>query len=157
MLAGGVAAAIGATGHKLSTRRPGVRGFVLSAHALFAVFGYYVRVLRGTMRGGDEPPVFGPQRTSMYATDADDGYMSKINLETHEREWEVEGVVGRPATDGDSVFAPTEEGLLELDADSGTKRWSETAGTVSPDRVFWVGPESIRTVEYGDYLTARYR
>ncbi|WP_318569252.1 DUF4013 domain-containing protein [Salinigranum marinum] len=31
-------------------------GFLLVP--LFAVFGYYVRVLRGTMRGGDEPPVF---------------------------------------------------------------------------------------------------
>ncbi|SDF98597.1 hypothetical protein SAMN05216241_10431 [Limimonas halophila] len=34
-----VAAAIGAAGHKVSTSQPGVRGFVLSAHALFAVFG----------------------------------------------------------------------------------------------------------------------
>jgi len=105
----------------------------------------------------DEPPVFGPQHTSMYATDPDDKNVTKVNLETHSLEWEVDGVVGRPATDGDSVFVPTEDGLLELDADSGAKRWSETAGTVSPDRVLWVGPESIRTIEYGDYLTARYR
>jgi hypothetical protein len=105
----------------------------------------------------DEPPVFGPQRTSMYATDPDDKNLTKVNLETHSVEWELDGVVGRPATDGDSVFVPTEDGLLELDAESGTERWSETAKTVSPDRVLWVGPESIRSVEYGDYLTARYR
>lgn len=106
---------------------------------------------------GNTDLAFGPDRKSIYVVDSASETISKVAVDGPAVEWQFSGVTGTPAADSESVFAPTADGLVEIDAETGRQVWSETAFRAKPERVLWVGEESLVTVDSRDEVAFRHR